>query len=242
MKIELAGASGIGKTTALKLIGDIIARQHDAASGDILTKAIKESGENKSHLQLKMEVDQASVFKSSCFIDSYLVVISELTASFSQKINLVRFIDKHLKDYLARQFLDFRHLVIDEGFVHASFPLSQFSCDLVSSVRFFIDNVPLPDAVIQLHANPQVLLYRIQQRERVVNSYRYKSEEKLICHLSRVDWYLSIMESALRKRGCRVRHIDANGPVEQWAKVLEDVIEEEIFIYEKGLKTPEPLC
>lgn len=228
MNIELAGASGVGKSTAINSISDEIYTSLEVASGDVLLSLMREKEQEKSALHYNALADAGAVFLRNNFISEYLGRIQKMSGKDSQKINLVKFIDKHRKDYLIRQQLHIKHLLIDEGLVHASFPLSQFSLNLPVDVAFFFESIPLPSVVIQLHAEPETVLKRIKDRGKIVNSYRYADDALLIQRLGRVEHYLALMEQVLCRRGCRVRHVNANGPVQEWSQTITDIVKEEI--------------
>lgn len=228
MNIELAGASGIGKTTALNSVSDSLYTSMEVTSGDVLLSLMQEKEREFSALHWSALADDGTVFLRTDFISKYLCRIQKMSGKDAQKINLVKFIDKHRKDFLVRQQLHAKHLLIDEGLVHASFPISQFSLNLASDVIFFFESIPLPSVVIQLHAEPERILKRIKGREKMVNSYRYADDTLLLQRLSNVEHYLALMEQVLSRKGCRVRHIDANGPVKDWSNVLMETVKKEL--------------
>lgn len=236
MNIELAGASGVGKTTALSHISEVLYSSLQVASGDLLLELMRDAEKQASNLHYTALADEGVVFLRDDFISEYLNRIQQMNGKDSQKINLVKFIDKHRKDFLVRQQLDVKHLLIDEGLVHASFPLSQFSANLAQDVAFFFDNIPFPSVVIQLHAKPERILKRIKARGKTVNSYRYADDAVLLRRLGNVERYLALMEQALSRRGCRVRHINANGPVKEWSQAIMDTVSEEISHQTSGLQ------
>lgn len=230
MNIELAGASGVGKTTALNSISDALYSSLEVSSGDVLLSSMQEKESEFSALHWSELADDGAVFLRTDFVSEYLCRIQKMSGKDTQKLNLAKFIDKHRKDFLVRQQLHAKHLLIDEGLVHSSFPLSQFSLNLSNDLVFFLESIPLPSVVIQLHAEPERILKRIKVRGKVVNSYRYADDAVLLRRLGKVEHYLSLMEQVLCRRGCRVRHIDANGPVKEWAQTIVDTVKEEVAV------------
>lgn len=228
MNIELAGASGVGKTTALRSISDALHTSMEVTSGDVLLSSMQEKEHEFSALHWSTLADDGAVFLRTDFISEYLCRIQKMSGKDTQKLNLVKFIDKHRKDFLVREQLHAKHLLIDEGLVHASFPISQFSLNLSNDIAFFLESIPLPSVVIQLHAEPERILNRIKARGKVVNSYRYANDTLLMSRLGRVESYLLLMEKVLIRRGCRVRRVDANGPVKEWSQAIMDIVKEEI--------------
>lgn len=230
MNIELAGASGVGKTTALSHISEALYTSERVASGGVLLGLMREKEQQESDLHYNALADDGAVFLRDDFVSEYLCRIQKMTGKDSQKINLVKFIDKHRKDFLVRRELHGEHQLIDEGLVHASFPLSQFSMNLANDVAFFFESIPLPSVVIQLHAEPEKIFKRIKARGKLVNSYRYADDASLLRRLGNVEHYLALMEKVLCRRGCRVRHIDANGPVKAWSQTLLQAVKEEVAL------------
>lgn len=228
MNIELAGASGVGKTTVLNHISENLYESMNVASGEVLLKLLHEKEQEVGSLHYNALADDGAVFCRDNFVSEYLYRIKKMSGKDTQKLNLVKFIAKHRKDFLVRSELNIEHLLVDEGLVHASFPLSQFSLNLASDVAFFFESIPLPSVVIQLHAKPEKILKRIRERGKVVNSYLYADDTLLLQRLGRVEHYLSLMENMLFRRGCRVQHVDANGPVKEWSQTLLEIVKSEI--------------
>lgn len=228
MIIELAGASGIGKTTCLNKVAELLHSEYQVLSGPLLLEQMKTIREQHPNLHFSQAADHQLVFLYKDFVSEYLRRISQMTSHDSQKISLLRFIDTHRQDYLIRKEIQGHHLLVDEGLVHASFPLSQFSKNLAADVDFFISNIPLPDLVIQFRASPDQLFKRIKARGKVVNSYRYATDEQLKQRLTQVDHYLDIMAQVLHRRGCRVVILDANGPIAEWSQKLVKIVAQKV--------------
>lgn len=228
MIIELAGASGVGKSTCLSKISEPLFSHSQVVSGALLKNLMIQARKSNHEHFFMMLADRNNIFKSPDFTTKIIARINDFDSFDSKKFNLIKLIDLHRQDFLVRQAVQAKHLLVDEGFVHASYPFSQISENFASDVDFFISNIPLPDLVIQLHVTPDRLFKRIKARGKVVNSYRYASDEKLLKRLECVEPYLDIMARVLERRGCPVLHVDANRPVKEWSLDLLNIVKNKV--------------
>lgn len=234
MNIEITGASGVGKSSALKYIEGRLKSRYDIVLGGALNESVNQAREKTNKLNLRSLVDKSCLFSDKDFVKKYIKSISGFSAHRTQSLKICQFFERHAEEYFLRLSLNTKHLLIDEGFIHASFPISQFSENFAQDVGLYFSNIPLPGTVIQIHIQPCELLRRIKVRNKPVNSYLYRNDEQMLYHLSRYDWFLCLMEQQLLDRGCRVRHVDASGPIDEWASSLAEIVEEELFLAENS--------
>ena len=85
MIIELAGASGVGKTTCLSYIENTLLSDFNVLSSSFLNNRVIEIKKKYDALHFSTISDKNTIFKSSDFINKYMCRISQMSASDSQK-------------------------------------------------------------------------------------------------------------------------------------------------------------
>lgn len=212
MFIEIIGVSGIGKST---LLAGISQRLSDIGIDGIQTisadlKRLKSQifdDEKRINIDLLVSDEIANIILEA-------IVKSEMT--FSQRLMSFRVLDTALGDLSAFNIIkEYKNVVFDEFLIHKSFLLFANLNDYESLAKAFFSLVQVPDAVLILKAEAELVLDRIHERPKMVNSYRYASDEEIKVMLARMDKVYEIAETVLMKRGVYVDSVECNGNVEE---------------------------
>lgn len=222
MLLEVMGPSGVGKTSVLNVVST------NPSSGRVfypieLARNIKsiKSLLGEEDVRFRMDYTFPTDFVYGC-----IGVINRGNLKPSQKLLAFKMLDNTLERYILTKFLNKdEQLVHDELLIHRGFALLSNSDNLLVNAKWYFSNVPTPDAVIFMHADPEVVARRVLERGSVINSYRYKNELEIKEVIDRSYEMYEIAIDVLRKRGVIVVSVDANGPLEEVVTRVEQSIE-----------------
>lgn len=206
MLIELIGASGSGKTTLISSINNHDGKYFLYSSADSSYKLHKDDkrfycdffGKDQIFLNKCIDIVSKSSFKPTQKQSSINMIIN----SYGDKFELDKMRESH-------------KIIVDEFLLHRAFSTLLFSDDFVKDVHWFFSNVPLPDTLIILKCEQDVLLKRIKDRDKEVNTYLYLSETEILWLLEKSKYMFEVAEKLISLRGVPVFVLNTSGEIKK---------------------------
>ena len=227
MLIELCGPSGVGKTYLLNrfnsMMGGIVFPDTKInnhfnpvlGKSEDDTEAVSNQTDNKCNLQLEN-------FANFC-----MESISRNSMNAYQKLGVAKILDTSVNTYRKlKPKSDYGYVIMhDELLLHRAFSFLPYSSDFENDVRAFYNIVPLPDAVCFCKAPVEIILNRLNGRQREVNFNRGKSEEEKADLIRKSLEVCELGEKILRERGVKVLTLDLSKDEEFYCAQLKDFVE-----------------
>jgi SAM-dependent methyltransferase len=227
MRIELLGASGVGKTTTIRaaegLRGDPVPWFGPAEADALIEKS-------PTPQMLRDAIDDAELRE---FVERCLTSVSASAMLPSQKINAPTFLRKSCFQSAALRAVELdRPLVHDELMLHRAFSLLLYSRQLEVDARWYFELVPVPDSVVVFRADPSAIVERVRRRPHLPNVYLGLDDTGLRDAVARSLELSAIAEEILGERGVPVWTIDTTRDIAHGAQELHD------FIIRSSPRTP----
>lgn len=217
MNVEIFGASAVGKSAALN-------------------KCIEKNHKKIDHFSSSEEISEEDVrfyldyFDIDYFINGTIKIIALSSAKPTQKLSAMQMLFSTAKNYVRWKLFSIsgedrnKIFVEDEFFLHKSFAiLSCIDMDL-EAAEWYFSNVPVPDAAIFMSCSSEKILDRYKERNKIVNSYRYKEDDAIMKLLDESTDMYSLALSVLEKRGVDVITLYADGTIEEVSSALENAL------------------
>ncbi|WP_193092736.1 class I SAM-dependent methyltransferase [Halomonas colorata] len=217
MNVEIFGASAVGKST-------------------VLERCIKNNKNKITHFISDTKISEEDVrfyldyFDIDYFINGVIRIIALSSVKPTQKLSAMQMLFSTAKDYVRWKLYSMavddqsKVFVEDEFFLHKSFAiLSCMDMDL-DATEWYFSNVPVPDVAIFMSCSSQKILSRYKERDKIVNSYRYKDDNAILKLLDKSSGMYKLALSVLQKRGVEVVNLDASGTIEDVLLTLEEVL------------------
>ncbi len=217
--IEVAGPSGVGKSTALERM----LRDPDHAAGVIGRPTLETLRPRKLDPVQRHHLDASPyrpaldlVFhilaRSPAPLSSRMAAMDMCQASFLTRAALATPEDSARDDLLRGQ-----RLVHDELVLHRAFSILPFSENRLRDARAFFNAAPLPDQAVICIADPRTIMARIRQRGRIPNCYKGLEAARLEILLhDLVDCGL-VAQECLTRRGVRCTVLRFDGSPDEAA-------------------------
>lgn len=217
MNVEIFGASAVGKSTALD-------------------KCIERNSDEIKHFSSTEELSEEDVrfyldfFDIDDFINGIIKIIALSPAKPTLKLSAMQMLFATAKSYVKWKFFllsdknNDKIYVEDEFFLHKSFAI--LSCiDMgLEAAEWYFNNVPVPDVAIFMSCPSEKILYRYKERNKTVNSYRYRDDDAILTLLDKSSNVYSLALSILEKRGVDVITLYAGGTVSEVTLDLENAL------------------
>ena len=218
MNIEIFGASGVGKTTALN--------------------KVVERNNNVKRFSSAPELDDEDVrfyldyFGVDEFLEGVIRLVSTSSAKPTQKLSTMQMVFSTARNYvhwkISSGSKDSSSIYVeDEFFLHKSFAVLACVDMNLSSAEWYFNNVPLPDSAIVFTCDSEEVLRRYKSKNKILNSYRYKDDKSIIEMIDKSFDMYRIATSVLKKRGVDVISLSATDSISKVSKKLESYLLEE---------------
>jgi hypothetical protein len=219
MRIELLGASGSGKTTALATAA---ARRTTPFRWLAPADLASLKPQPPSAAELSAAIDDPALRR---FVDHVIETVATGSMLPSQKLSAATILRRSCYEL---SFLDLvepdRLVVHDELLLHRAFSVLPHASDL-ESARVFFELVPVPDVAVIFRAHPDVIVARVTARPSVPNVYRGLDGPPLRAMVGRSMSIADIAAEVLSGRGVDVATIDTTDDRMDSADILISVID-----------------
>ncbi|RUR57981.1 class I SAM-dependent methyltransferase [Vreelandella populi] len=215
MNVEIFGASGAGKTTALN--------------------KVVERNNNVNRFSSALELDDEDVkfyldyFGVDEFLEGVIRLVSTSSAKPTQKLSTMQMVFSTARNYVRWKISsgskDNSNIYVeDEFFLHKSFAVLACVDMNQSAAEWYFSNVPLPDSAIVFTCDSEEVLRRYKSKNKTLNSYRYKDDKSIIEIIDKSFDMYDVAISVLKKRGIDVISLSAMDSTSKVANKLESCL------------------
>lgn len=207
MIIELYGPSGVGKSTIIKKLCNLISsgKLPNAYCFSELNK--EQSNANNTYLKKLKTYENGSCY----FTNTVLNIVQNCSMNNLQKYRAVNLtLNSFIKYTVCRTEYSDKYVIFDEFMLNRANSFIHYSNDYISDAIKYFSDTPLPDFAICLTAKAETILERHKKRNEFRNCYEDLSDNDLIKSIDRLIEIDKAGLEIISKRGVKVELIDTD--------------------------------
>lgn len=256
--IEITGPAGVGKTTILNNLGQVwketdnwILKQKLFPRQKIDPLNVSSLAQNLPYLIKfgKTNLDNTAllnagkrfIMQNSAYLDVYWHSLDtcycrDLNGFDSRFDSAAKFYGNLQKYQYVKDHSINKYVLFDEGLVHhlaGRVPVVQNKLqDDFSDIHDVVDVMPLPEVLILIDADADIIVERIAQRKKTIHVHKQKSTEEIVDFTLKVQRRMYFVKDLLQAKGVSILCLDSKEPVvyntQKIARFINEMVENKV--------------